>query len=171
VRHELGDFLAGDRGIGLCRDVAVQQEPEAEQHDRFHPAQGTLLAEDARTGAAADGLRVNRAQHSNLAFVVELEREEQFGEPAAEDQLVVEEGCPEFLVAAAIHVRTLQQLHERLAHLHGEHAGVAREQRGAVHEGVTGGDGERIGAEVVRLRSRCHCLGGIGCSVSVRPAV
>ena len=148
VGHEFGDFLARDGGVRLGRDVAVQQQAQPEQHDGLHPAQGALLAQDAGAGAAADGLGIHRAQDGDLAFVVQLQRQEQLGEAAAQDQLVVQERGPQFFVAAAVDVRALQQLHQGLADLHGEHAGVAREQRGAVHEGVPGGDRERVAARV-----------------------
>ena len=77
VGHEVRDFLAGDGGIGLGRDVAVQQQAQAEQHDGLDPAQRALLAQDAGTGAAADGLRVHRAQDRNLALVVQLQGQEE----------------------------------------------------------------------------------------------
>ncbi|CAH0327750.1 hypothetical protein SRABI128_06425 [Microbacterium sp. Bi128] len=156
---EFGDFLARDRRVRLGGDVPVQEQAQAEQDDGLDPAQGTLLAQDTGTRTAADRLGVNRAQDGDLALVVQLQREEEFGEAAAQDQLVVQERGPQLFVAAAVDVGALEQLHERLPHLHGQHAGVAGEERGAVDERVPGGDDEGVAADVGAIAVRGRRLG------------
>ena len=159
--HEFGDFLARDGRVCLGRDVAVQEQAQTQQDYGFDPAEGALLAQDAGAGAAADRFGVHGAQHCHLAFVVQLQGQEEFGEAAAEDQLVVQQGGPEFFVPAAVDVRALEELHEGLADLHRKHAGVPREQGCAVDKRVPRGDREGVRVDMLRvdvlgtLRSAC----------------
>src|SRR5207302_6883790 len=123
-------------------DVAVQEESQAQQHDGFHPAQGALLAKDARAGAASDSFRINGPEDGNLPLVVQLQVQEKLREPTAENQLVVQKCGPELFVAAAVDIRALEQPYESLTDLHGQHAGIAREERRAVDKRVAGRDAE-----------------------------
>jgi hypothetical protein len=132
--------------------VPVQEQAHPQQHDGLDPAERTLLAEDAGARTAADGVRIDRAQYGNLPLVVQLHGEEQFGQPAAQDDLVIQQDGPEFLVPAAVHVGALEEFHQSLPHLHGQNAGIAGEEGCTVHERVAGSDssGERS------LSARCR---------------
>jgi hypothetical protein len=157
VRHEVGNFLTRDGGVRLGCDVAVQEQPQAKQDDGFHPAECTLLPQDAGAGAASDCLGVHRTQDGDLPFVVQFHGEEQLGQPAAQDHLVVQQDGPELLVPAAVDIRTLEELHQRLPHLHGQHPRIPGEEGGAVDERVAGGYGERpLRAGSLRAGGVCH---------------
>jgi hypothetical protein len=145
VGHQVRDFFARDGGICLRGDVPVQEQAHPQQHDGLHPAQRTLLAKDAGTGAASNCVRIDRAQYGDLPFVVQLHGEEQFGQPAAQDDLVIQQDGPEFLVPAAVHVGALEKFYQRLPHLHGQHTRIAGEEGGAVYERVPGSYREGVG--------------------------